>query len=261
MSRVYTTDAIVLRRGPFGEHGVLLTLYTPDQGKVSAIAKGVHRPASKLAGHLEPLQHVRLFLARGRNLDIVTQAQVLHPFGTLRDDVYRTATAWYAVELVDRLSEGQQENRALYDLLLGLLTRLDTDASPDVLLRFFEMRLLSYLGYRPALWRCAQCGAEAGPGPALFSPGNGGLHCGECAPGAPDALRLSGEAVGILRFFQVGHLNEWKADLATPGGLQEASTALRAAIRVLDERAPRSLALLDRVRPEADGAGRAALSP
>jgi DNA repair protein RecO (recombination protein O) len=254
MSRVYTTDAIVLRRGRFGEHGVLLTLFTPDQGKVAAIAKGVYRPASKLAGHLEPLLHVRLLLAKGRNLDIVTQAQVIHPFGTLRDDLYRTAAAWYAAELVDRMSESRQENRLLYELLLGLLTRLDGDRSPDLLLRFFEMRLLGYLGYRPALWRCAQCGAAAEDGAVLFSPGNGGLHCGECAPGTPDLLRLSGEALGLLRFFQSGHITQWNDDMASPGGLQEAATALRAAIRALDERAPRGLALLDRVRPAATAA-------
>ena len=111
MSRVYTSDAIVLRRGRFGEHGVLLTLFTPDQGKVAAIAKGVHRPGSKLAGHLEPLLHVRLLVARGRNLDVVTQAEVLRPFGRLRADLYRTAAAWYAVELVDRLSEARRSRQ------------------------------------------------------------------------------------------------------------------------------------------------------
>lgn len=247
-SRVYATDAIVLRRGRFGEHGVLLTLFTPEHGKVSAVAKGVHRPASKMAGHLEPLVNVRLFLAHGRNLDVVTQAQVIHPFGVLRDDLYRTAAAWYAVELVDRLSESHQENRALYDLLLGLLKRLDSDASPDVLLRFFEMRLLAYLGYRPALWRCVQCGTAVEGGSALFSPGNGGVHCGECASSAPDLLRLSGEALGLLRFYQTGHLTEWHDGLASAAGIQEAATVLRATVRALDERAPRSLALLDRVR-------------
>lgn len=251
MSRVYTTDAIVLRRGRFGEHGVLLTLYTPDEGKVSAIAKGVHRPASKLAGHLEPLLHVRLLMAKGRNLDIVTQAQVIHSFSVLRDDLYRTAAAWYAVELVDRMSESRQENRLLYELLLGLLNRLDGATSPDVLLRFFEMRLLAYLGYRPALWRCAQCGSPAEGGTALFSPGNGGVHCSECAPGTPDLVRLSGEALGLLRFFQAGHVTQWKEELASPASVQEAATALRACVRALDERAPRSLALLDRVRPAA----------
>ena len=249
MSRVYTTDAIVLRRGRFGEHGVLLTLFTPAEGKISAIAKGVHRPASKLAGHLEPLLHVRLLMAKGRNLDIVTQAQVIRSFGVLRDDLYRTAAAWYAAELVDRMSESHQENRLLYELLLGLLGRLDSETSPDLLLRFFEMRLLAYLGYRPALWRCAQCGTATEGGTVLFSPANGGVYCSECAPGASDALRLSGEALGLLRLYQAGHVTQWNPEFASVGGQQEAATTLRACVRALDERAPRSLALLDRVRP------------
>ncbi len=248
MSRVYTTDAVVLRRGPFGEHGVLLTLFTPDQGKVGAIAKGVHRPASKLSGHLEPLLHVRLLLARGRNLDIVTQAQIIHPFARLREDLYRTAAAWYAVELIDHLSEDHQENRSLYDLLLGLLGRLDGDAPPDVLLRFFDMRLLAFLGYRPALWRCAQCGSSSEAASPLFSPIGGGLHCGECAPGAPDIVRLSREALNLLRLFQVGNLSQWGAGAPQPA-MQEATTVLRSAIGALDDRGSRSLPLLERVRP------------
>lgn len=248
MSRVYTTDAIVLRRGRFGEHGVLLTLFTPEQGKVSAIAKGVHRPASRLAGHLEPLLHVRLLVAKGRNLDIVTQAQVLHPFGNVRSDLPRTAAAWYAVELVDRTSETHQENGRLYDLLLALLHRLDGPDAPEPLLRFFEMRLLTHLGYQPALWQCAQCGAPASAGPHLFSPGQGGLHCAECAPGVLDVQRLSGEALALLRLYQAGHIAQWQQITPSVAGVQEAALALRAAVRALDERPPRSLALLDRVR-------------
>ena len=257
MSRVYTTDAIVLRRGRFGEHGVLLSLFTPQQGKVKAVAKGVHRPASKLAGHLEPLLHVRLFVARGRNLDVVTQAQVLQPFPTVRGDLYRTAAAWYAAELVERLSEEREENRQLYDLLLALLVRLDGDAPPDVLLRFFEMRLLSYLGYRPALWRCAHCGGPIAAGAARFSPTRGGLHCADCAPAVPDALRLSGEAVNLLRFFQTGNLAQWESVAPSQAASQEVAHAMRAAIRALDERDPRGMQLLDRLRtgPAAVGAG------
>lgn len=255
MSRVYTTDAVVLRRGRFGEHGVLLSLFTPEQGKVKAVAKGVHRPASKLAGHLEPLLHVRLLVARGRNLDVVTQAQVLHPFPTLRDDLYRTAAAWYAVELVERLSEEREENRQLYELLLALLARLDGDAPPDVLLRFFEMRLLSYLGYRPALWRCAQCGNPIGSGATRFSPTRGGLHCADCAPGVPDALRLSDEGVNLLRFFQTGNIAQWESVAPSAAAIQEVAHAMRAAIRALGERDPRGMQLLDRLRAGAVAAG------
>jgi DNA repair protein RecO (recombination protein O) len=248
MSGVYTTDAIVLRRGRFGEHGVLLTLFTPEFGKVDAIAKGVYRPGSKLAGHLEPLLHIRLQLARGRNLDVVTQASILHPFEQVRNDLYRTAAAWYAAELVERLTEDRQESHSLYELLLALLSRLDGGTAPDLLLRFFEMRLLSYLGYRPALWRCAHCGDAVSNSSAWFSPSRGGIHCTECATLATDGRRLSAAALQLLRFFQTNTLAGWETLKPDATGLNEASQVLRQSIRALDEQAPRGLVLLDRLR-------------
>lgn len=261
MSGLYVTDAIILRRGKFGENGALVTLFTPDQGKVDAIAKGVHRPGSKLAGHLEPLLHTRLQVARGRNLDVVVQADLLHPFEHVRNDLYRTAAAWYAAELIERLTEDRQESRTIYDLFLGLLTRLDEGAGADLLLRFFEMRLLSYLGYRPALWRCAHCGATIANGGFWFSPSRGGAHCAECSTMAPDARKLSPEALHLLRLFQSSTLAEWEAHPPQTSALQEASQVLRTAIRALDDQAPHGLLLLDRLKSAPNGAIKPASAP
>ena len=70
--RIYRTEAIVLRRSELGEADRVLTIYTPQWGKLRTIAKGVRRPASKLRGHLELFTRAKLLLARGRNLDVIT---------------------------------------------------------------------------------------------------------------------------------------------------------------------------------------------
>ncbi|MDP2948050.1 MAG: DNA repair protein RecO, partial [Chloroflexota bacterium] len=74
---MYKTEAIVLRQRKLGEADKIVTLYTPNYGKLDAVAKGVRRPKSRLGGHLEVLTHVMVMLAQGRNLDVVTQAQAI----------------------------------------------------------------------------------------------------------------------------------------------------------------------------------------
>src|SRR6266436_5729191 len=98
-SRVYTTEAIVLRRTDFGEADRILTLFTPTYGKVRAVAKGVRRTTSRLAGHLEPFTRTQLLLATGRDLDIVTQAEARERLDALRGDLWHATGAWYAAEL------------------------------------------------------------------------------------------------------------------------------------------------------------------
>jgi hypothetical protein len=85
--RVYKTEAIVLKRTNLGEADNIITLYTPNFGKIRAVAKGVRRPKSKLGGHLDLLTQSALLLAQGQNLDIITQAQSIESFLTLKSDI------------------------------------------------------------------------------------------------------------------------------------------------------------------------------
>ena len=114
--RLYRVQAIVLKRTDYGEADRLLTLFTPDLGKMRAIAKGVRKPSSRKSGHVELFTHSALLLAKGRHLDIVTQADTIDAFMPLRENLERVGYAYYLAELVDRFSEEGTENRALFDL-------------------------------------------------------------------------------------------------------------------------------------------------
>ncbi len=161
-ARVYKTEAVVLRQRPLGEADRILTLYAADLGKFEAVAKGVRRPGSRKAGHLEPLTYVSVMLARGRNLDIITQAEAREAFLPLRADVQRLAAGLYVAELVDRLTVEHVEGYAIFRLLVETLGRLATAANLDIVLRFFEINLLAHVGYRPELRRCVICQAPCG---------------------------------------------------------------------------------------------------
>ena len=185
--RVYQTEAIIIKRINLGEADRILSLYTPRHGKVKAIAKGSRRPRSKLGGHVELLTHSQLLLARGRNLDIITQAQTINTFLPLKDDLKRMSCGLYLAELIDAFTEERGESPELFDLLVTTLQQLTEADNQDTVLRYFELRLLDLTGYRPQLQRCANCDSSLQPGVNYFSPGQGGVLCLDCTFAEPFA--------------------------------------------------------------------------
>lgn len=196
------TEAVVLRRHDLGEADRIVTLYSAHVGKLRAVAKGVRRPTSKLGGHLELFTRSQVLLARGRNLDIITQAETVSAFLGLREDLWRAGHAYYVAELLDRLTEEHSENHALYQLLVATLDRVARARRPDQAVRLFEMRALELLGFRPELRRCVVCRGPLEAEQLAFSPSDGGLICRSCQLSRPTARCLSPNAVKVLRLYQ-----------------------------------------------------------
>ena len=129
----------MLRYRRLGDADRIVTLLTPARGKIDVVAKGVLRPRSKLAGHLEPAMHVDVVLAHGRNLDIVTQAQTIESFAELREDLDRLSSAIYLAELSDRFTIEHAEARPVYELLHASLVRLACGDGWHLVTRSFEL--------------------------------------------------------------------------------------------------------------------------
>ncbi len=210
--RVYSTEGIILRRTDFGEADRILTIFTPAYGKVRAIAKGVRRTTSRLAGHLEPFTRTQLLLASGRDLDIVTQAEGRERLEALRGDVWHATGAWYVAELVDRFLEEDDPHPRFYTLFAETLRCMEAGAQAHeetrswLALRFFELRLLGELGYRPNLHQCVNCDTPLRPEENGYSPDLGGALCPACLH--LGARRVSLNALKVLRLLQT---SEWEA--------------------------------------------------
>ena len=246
--RTYKTTAIVLRQRKLGEADKILTLLTANHGKLDAVAKGVRRPTSKLAGHVEPLTYSTLLLAQGRELDIVTQAETLEPLTPLREDLERLGRGLYAAELVDRFSPDRQEAYPLFRLLLETLRRLATCDDLDLVLRYFEVQLLDELGYRPQLDRCVSCDAALEPTTNFWSAASGGVLCPACAADEPLARELSLGALKVLRLLQRGSFGDAARVRIAAALAQELERHLGEYIRYVLERDVRSAAFLDTLR-------------
>lgn len=242
--RLYKTDAIILKHSDIGEADRLLTMYTPQRGKIRAVAKGARRPGSKLAGHLEPFTLSRLMVAKGRQFDYVAQAQTLRSFQEIRDNLTLLGHACYLAELVDRFSEEQIGNQALYDLLLSALENLAQARDLGLLLRYFELHLLELVGYRPELYRCLSCKSELQPITNAFSPAAGGVLCPRCAAGEASRWEISVDALKCLRYLQANDYPQASRLRLTPVLRRELATILGETLRYTLERDLKSAAFL-----------------
>lgn len=246
--RLYRTDAIVLRHARSGEADRLLTLLTPHMGKLRVVAKGVLRPTSHMAGHLEVLTRSNLLIARSRSFDIVTQAQTIESNAVLREDLLRMSRALYAAELVDRLSEEHHENYLAYQLFQRVLQWLAAAEDLDVPLRFLELRLLDVGGYKPELYICLRCTKELQEEINAFSGAAGGTLCSACALGDPEARPISVGAQKVLRLLLSGDVARAQHLTLPPAVSRELEGHMRQYLPHITDRAMRSAAFLDAVR-------------
>ncbi|OGE72219.1 DNA repair protein RecO [Candidatus Daviesbacteria bacterium RIFCSPLOWO2_02_FULL_38_15] len=142
----FKTEGIILKRRNIGEADRVLTVFTPYRGKISVLAKGVRRITSRRAGNVELLNRVQIYLHQGKNFLILTEAAALDTYQRLKDDLKLSTYAYHILELVDKLTAENQENKVLYSDLLEVLIRLSRNPR-QLLIRAFETKLLSKLGF------------------------------------------------------------------------------------------------------------------
>lgn len=247
--RTYRAEAIVLKGLDLGEADRVVTLYSRHFGKVRAVAKGARRPTSRLAGHVEPLSHATFQLAKGRELDVITQAETRAAYRALREDLLSTAAGWYVAELIDRFTVDRQPSTPTFELLAIALRHLDAGHSPGLVCRWFDLHLLDRAGFRPELARCAHCGRTLEETEQLFSPAAGGVVCVSCRALAEGRVGvLTVRALKALRYLLRSEFAEaarLRIDAALAGELER---HLRGFLEQVLDRDVNAARLLDDVR-------------
>ena len=200
--RTFRTEAIVLRRKDFGEADRILTLFTPELGKIRALAKGIRKPASRKAGHLELYTRSKLLVAKGRDMDIVTQAETVKSYRPLREDLLRSSYGSYCVDLIDKFTPDDYENLPLYDLLVHALEWLCESSDLQLTTRYYELQLLGMSGYQPELFHCVIKGEEIVAEDQFFNPSEGGVICPRCGENLQGTFPISLNELKVLRFMQ-----------------------------------------------------------
>ena len=201
----FRDEGVVLRTMRLGEADRIITLITPEHGKVRAVAKGVRKTKSKLGGRLDLVTHVSLLCWRGRELDVITQAEIIDLYRPIREDLDKMPVAFTMLEVVDQVAVERHAMPDLFRMLTGALTTLAGEGGA-VLLGAFLWKLLALEGVSPVVDACASCGE---PEPLVaFDEGVGGFLCRSCRSGHA----VSEETVALVRQILGGRLRQALAE-------------------------------------------------
>lgn len=234
---LYRDVGVVLRTYKLGEADRIIVLCTQGRGKVRAVAKGVRKTKSRFGSRLEPGSHVSLQLYEGRELDIVSQAELVEAQQALRDDLERMGRAAAMLEAVDQICQEGETNPALYDMLVGGLRAVANWDTPLVTPAFF-FKLLAAEGVGLQVEGCVVCGEEEDL--VAVDLDAGGLRCRTHREG----IAITSQAVTILQLVLGGRLSNALALPIGPATFEVDHLASTAMERHLDRRL-RSLHLLD----------------
>lgn len=197
--------AIILASREANEVNRLYAMYTLEQGLLKAAAKGVRKPEAKLAGHLEPGTLSEVYVARSRGMGQITGAITLENFDRVKKD-FGKLNEFLKVSgfFLKNFSEGERDER-IFGLLRGFLEIAD-DAeraeATDIVAEAFWWKLFDFLGHRPQIMRCVNCGAKlAANSKKYFSAEKGGAVCAGCGSGFKETLPVSDNQIKLLRVF------------------------------------------------------------
>lgn len=179
------TDALVLRHSDYGDYDRMVTLFSPEYGRIDAIARGCRRPKSPLVNAVEPFTSGEFQLYYRRDRYSIDQCQIKESFYELRTDYDRLVHGMYWLKLLDAAIMAEAPAPDLFLITLRALAHLNySDLPPALLTMAFEMHFMAQLGFAPRMNQCVQCG-RAIDGDARFDARLGGAVCLNCSSMAP----------------------------------------------------------------------------
>ena len=203
MSQLYTTNAININSYNLSENDKIVVMYSKDNGIIRCVAKGVKKPKSKLGGRMDLLINNNLVLSKGKNLDVVSQAEVINGFKNIRLDFTRLGLAIYCAELIGIFGvENDPNSELIYRLLLDTLGKINETSGKSNLLPVvfdFQLELMNITGYKLALDYCSCCGKPYKKGEFRFSVSSGGVICNSCAGFNTMSAEKTEQIVNVLK--------------------------------------------------------------
>ena len=201
---IQKTDAIILRTMPFRSTSLIVTFFSKSFGKVRGLVKGVRQEGENRGAVYELFTNMEIvYYEKTRSdLHLISEAFVLDSYTALHARLESIAYASYFAELVDEVSEVHDPHGEIFSLLDFVFCYLSCVPGTRIA-RLFEIKLLNEVGWLPYLDGCLSC--KKGPlEKGFFSPKLGGLLCGDCVSGFPDAKPLHSEPLAVMRYY-IGH--------------------------------------------------------
>jgi len=247
-------EAFVIRQADWSESSRVITLFSREFGKFSAIAKGVKRLRSPFEAALDLLTRCQIvFLHKASDsLDILTEAQLVQRFQPGTTQLERLYAGYYFAELLDGLTEPMDPHPELYDATVAALDQLIRSPVELVVLRW-ELTLMEEIGQLPELTACVLCGQAVQPEMWFdFSVGQGGLICATCHPDAELSRRVQPGTLAILQQIREGGETLWSRLALSASQHSELRRIMLPTILHTLGRRPRTLDFLKFLRPRSN---------
>ncbi len=194
------TEAVVLKVSKFGEGDAVLTLFTKKIGKLQAVNKGFKGSKRRLSPGVQLFSYGEYVLYKGKELYQVSQVDTKDAFYKLREDVEKLSYASYILELTNSVViEGQTNNRLFNDLVKYLHVLANVNSDYETLTKAYELKLLTYCGFKPELSQCVGCGASSLE-KARFSVKEGGVLCINCSNDDNNSVSISSTSINALKY-------------------------------------------------------------
>lgn len=194
--------AIIIKKQHTNEYDLLVTCYTKERGKLTAIAKSALKHSSTQAMHLDPLNIVEFELVEGHSYPIITSAQSEHAYLNIKSSPLATVMANFFTEVIDRVVFDNERDDELWNVLGSALEELNASRRRSQMFEIFrrkQFELLDTLGYAPQTNCCVVCGAGPSHEGWLISPENGGMICGQCSEDGYRGIIMSKQDITLMR--------------------------------------------------------------
>lgn len=184
-------NGLVLNKRDLRETSLIVDFYTKEFGKISGILKGIRTDPEKFASNLEPfsLNEIIFYRKTRSHLHLVSQADKTANFTGIRQNIERTATAGFMMELVNSVMQAEDKNEDIFDLTLASLKELETNYNPEKIATIFKIKMLNLSGFKPHFDSCVSC-MDRIMGQSKFSLSLGGLLCPRCMSKDPAARSI-----------------------------------------------------------------------
>lgn len=197
------TLAIALKRSDYKDSSQIITFYTRDYGKIQTIAKGLKRTVKGVSGSIDLLTYNNIvFIQKERSgINILTEWLLKDNFCLLRENIKKSYSAFYIIELVREFTQENDKNEPFFNLLINTLYEIARKDDPVINMLAFKVQMLALLGYMPEMNHCVNCNAKMDSIKfALFSASEGGLHCQSCRKNAKELVKVSGGAIATIKY-------------------------------------------------------------
>jgi DNA repair protein RecO (recombination protein O) len=218
--RSVSTEGIILSKQDLGEHDSVITIFSPQLGKIRATAKGVRKPNSKLAGHLEPLNVCTLLLHHSSRGHTIIQSQASKTFRLIRENLNKSIQAMLVLEIFQATTQHHEQSEELFTLIIETLDMICHSNNNDLILESFKIKFMRIIGIMPEMERCAACRARWRKESQILLTNDNRLICQRCLGNQRPKMKIAFNVIKLASYACNSHYREIRRIKATPAEKQ-----------------------------------------